>query len=117
VAGGRIFWAQNAATTLFYGVRLSAETSELAFFAGPAQGKTVIATGVSSVTGVIAFGVGLSCRFGQYSKYIPRPATSVAVATINIGADPSGINSIFGHVRDLRGYLSALSNEQIKAIA
>ncbi|MEI4969986.1 phage head spike fiber domain-containing protein [Aeromonas caviae] len=117
VAGGRIFWAQNAATTLFYGVRLSAETSELAFFAGPAQGKTVIATGVSSVTGVIAFGVGLSCRFGQYSKYIPRPSTPVAVATINIGADPSGINSIFGHVRDLRGYLGALSNEQIKAIA
>lgn len=117
VAGGRIFWAQNAATTLFYGVRLSAETSELAFFAGPAQGKTVIATGVSSVTGVIAFGVGLSCRFGQYSKYIPRPATPVAVATINIGADPSGINSIFGHVRDLRGYLGALSNEQIKAVA
>lgn len=117
VGGGRIFWAQNAATTLFYGVRLSAETSELAFFAGPAQGKTVIATGVSSVTGMIAFGVGLSCRFGQYSKYIPRPATPVAVATINIGADPSGINSIFGHVRDLRGYLGALSNEQIKAIA
>lgn len=117
VSGGRIFWGQDAATTSFYGVRLSGETSELAFFAGTVLSKTVIATGVSSVTGVIAFGVGLSCRFGQYSKYIPRPATPVAVATINIGADPSGINSIFGHVRDLRGYLGALSNEQIKAVA
>lgn len=117
LSGGRIFWGQDAAMTSFYGVRLSAETSELAFFAGPALSKTVIATGVSSVTGVIAFGVGLSCRFGQYSKYIPRPATPVKVAAINIGSDPSGINSIFGHVRDLRGYLGALSNEQIKAIA
>lgn len=114
--GGRIFWGQNAAGAV-YGVCLSGSNSELAFFGGTAEVKTVITTGVTSVTGVFAFCLGRQSRFGQYSKDIPQSSVQVKLETINIGSDSSGLNNIFCHVRNLRGYLRPLSNEQLKAFA
>ena len=118
VAGGRIFWGRNANGQQVYGARLSATGGELAFFSGSISNKTVIATGVASATGVFAFGIDRRCRFGPYVKDIPYAANQLEkVSALNIGSDLGGVDPIFGHVRDVRGWLNPLSNDQIKAIA
>ena len=114
-SGGRIFWGQGGANAI-YGVRIFFDTSELTFFGGTTEAKTIIATGVSAVTGVVAFSLGRDCRFGQYLKSIPALGGDINLTSINIGSDASGLNNCFCHVRNLRGYLRSLSDTQLKAI-
>lgn len=114
-SGGRIFWGVSAINDVFYGARLAPD-GELAFLSGSAADKTVIATGIEAFTGVMAFSMGRTSRFGPYTKQLPTSLPSSPMVSISIGSNAAGNDNIFCHVRNLRGWLKPLANEQIKAI-
>lgn len=114
-SAGRIFWGISASNDVFYGARLNVE-GELAFFSGAVTDKTLIATGIEAFTGVMAFSVGRTSQFGPYTKQLPTSLPSSPMVSINIGSNAAGNDNIFCHVRNLRGWLKPLANEQIKAI-
>lgn len=80
---------------------------------------TTFASGVTSFEGVIAVAPGRLSKMGSFTAQTsPLFVTEDAqTKQLYIGSQDAGINSIFGHVKNLRIWSKPLTNEQIKAVA
>ncbi|MGL6378187.1 hypothetical protein [Aeromonas hydrophila] len=80
---------------------------------------TTFASGVTSFDGVIAAAPGRLSKIGNFTAQTSPTFVTEDVSTkqLYIGSQGAGINSIFGHVKNLRIWSKPLTNDQIKAIA
>ncbi|MFQ2706506.1 hypothetical protein ACK3ZA_06455 [Aeromonas caviae] len=115
---GRALWYEPDASGPYFGIRY--RDGEILAAHGAIATGTVYASGLSGLpAAVIAISPGVKSRVGQYTATQKADSATLQISSgnLHIGSFRAAGQELWGHVRNLRIWHRALTEDQIKAVA